>query len=102
MNSSRSHNLYVQMHITNLLLSGDTIEKASKKIYNGGVFDRMVLYEYILIYMSPRINPNSICSGFCENCKTRNTRKRNGTWFTCSSLVYINKVLSPIICSKNV
>ena len=102
MNSSRSYILYVQIHITNYLLSGGSIEMASDKIYNGGTFDKSVLYKYILIYMSPRINPNSICGEFCENCKTRNTYRRNGTWFTCSLLVYINKVLSPIICSKNV
>ena len=90
------------MHITNYLLSGESIEMASKRIYLGGAFDKSVLYKYILIYMSPRINPNRFCNEFCENCKARNIHRRKGTWFTCSLLVYINKVLSPIICSKNV
>ncbi len=83
------------MHITNFLLSGGSIETKHE-------FDRTELYEYILVHISPVVNPGNACSGLCGKCVARNMHQRDGTWFTCSVLVYIKKVLSPIICSRNV
>ena len=87
MSSSKSLTLYIQMHITNFLLAGNSIKHTKYE------FDRTELYEYILSHIPPVVNPGNVCSGLCGKCSARNMHQRDDTWFTCSLLVYIKKVL---------
>lgn len=92
---SKSFGLLMLIHINNRVLTGKPISKVSVNT----LFDRNTLAEYVVGYFTSEINPNYICCSYCSSCIHRN-HKSSVYGFTCSMLVYINRNLLSIICSK--